>query len=250
MINHAGLHIQFNPQGCIYSVVDCEAREAFYHVEDSGRLPDYEVCTPLRMIFNWICTTLGLLFVHAAAIGNCGRGALIVGQSGAGKSTTALTCFTRGLEMVGDDYVALENGDEIVAHTIFGACKLTSHGLDRLPQLRPSQIETNRTGDKHVVIPSDDVGTFATSLRIIAIVRPTVVHAERSTFEKSSRISMLTEFAGSTILQMPGTGKAMLNSLSATCRRLPAYRLKLSDDADEIARSIGDFLATLEGAHG
>lgn len=247
VINHGAQHVHFNPEGGILSVVDCAAHVAFCYADEPAALPDYEVCTPIRAILNWICASTGLSFAHAAAVGTTDGGVLLIGRSGAGKSTTALTCYTRGLSLIGDDYVAIEHGESILAHALFRGCKLTQHGLARLPRMAPLVIETQRTGDKIVAIADASAGPLGASIPIRAILRPVVAHAAHSTLEPASPMDMVREFATSTILQMPGTGKQMLSALSALCLALPAYRLILSDDPDEVAAAVGAFLVNRSG---
>jgi energy-coupling factor transporter ATP-binding protein EcfA2 len=47
----------------------------------------------------------GLVSLHAACIGRNGRGVLLVGSSGTGKSTLALLCLMRGMELLAEDGV-------------------------------------------------------------------------------------------------------------------------------------------------
>ncbi len=54
--------------------------------------------------------------IHATCIALNGRGILLVGPSGSGKSDLALRLIDRGAELVGDDYVVLErDGPQIFA---------------------------------------------------------------------------------------------------------------------------------------
>lgn len=50
---------------------------------------------------------LGVLFLHAASVGMAGSGALLIGHSQAGKSTTALALASRGHRFLGDDVAAV-----------------------------------------------------------------------------------------------------------------------------------------------
>ena len=43
--------------------------------------------------------------LHAACVGQGGRGVLLIGESGAGKSTASLHCLLRGLDFVSEDSI-------------------------------------------------------------------------------------------------------------------------------------------------
>jgi hypothetical protein len=51
---------------------------------------------------------LGLAALHAACVGNGGRGVLLMGPSGSGKSTVALHCLARGLDFLSEDAVFVQ----------------------------------------------------------------------------------------------------------------------------------------------
>lgn len=76
-----------------------------------------------------------LLNVTCVAIG--GRGLLIEGRPGSGKSSLALALIDRGAVLVGDDGIALEmRGDRIWAHPpprIAGRMEVRGVGLVELP---------------------------------------------------------------------------------------------------------------------
>ncbi len=54
-------------------------------------------------VYTLAARALGLVPLHAACIGREGRGLLVMGDSGAGKSTAALHCGLRGLDLVAED---------------------------------------------------------------------------------------------------------------------------------------------------
>jgi hypothetical protein len=245
MVNEPPLHLQFNPDGGILSCIDTARGEAYYHVSDPTALPDYEVCTPMRMLFNWHCDVMGALMVHAAAVGVDGFGALIVGRSGTGKSTTALQCLASGMDYLGDDYVAVSRDEVPIAHHLYRGCKVMDDAFERLPALCNRVLMRNPERAKSVVILDGTVGRLVPSLRIVAIVRPRIAHAAVSGFAPLSPLQTVTEFAGSTILQMPGVGGFMLRELSALCKRLPTFEMTLGRDPDEIAGSLRGMIAGL-----
>lgn len=70
---------------------------------------------------------------HATVVAVGGRGVMIVGPSGSGKSDLALRLVDRGAVLVGDDYVALaRDGGRLVARrvpTIAGRIEVRGVGL-------------------------------------------------------------------------------------------------------------------------
>lgn len=242
VLNLGSTHLQYNPEGKILSCIDTSAGEAYYYASDAADVPDYEICTPMRMLFNWHCAAHGALMVHAAAIGRGGIGALIIGKSGAGKSTTGLQCLLNGMEYLGDDYVAVSGQSPTIAHHLYRGCKVMDDALTRMPQLQPHVTLRNPASRKSVVILDEGIGSLVPTLQIAAIIRPRVCHAEASSFSRLGAMQAVTEFAGSTILQMPGTGSYMLRELSRLCADIPAYEMALSCSPQEIAGALGHFL--------
>lgn len=246
VINDGDLHVQFNPEGSILSLVDCTRRVAYYHVPDPRHLPDYEVCTPFRMILNWLCHLAGLHLVHAAAVGVDGRGVLLAGHSGAGKSTTALSALLHRLEFAGDDYVAVSIAERISAFALYHGCKLTDDGLQRLPAMRRWLIETNRSLAKNVAVLDHDAGALVPRLDLLGIVRPVVAGLPASRLERVGAMTILSELGTSTVMQMPGAGAQILRATAELCRRLPTWRLHMSESPGEVAATLKAFIQTLE----
>ncbi|HUE11778.1 MAG TPA: hypothetical protein VMQ54_12595 [Steroidobacteraceae bacterium] len=56
-------------------------------------------------VFTLAARSQGLVSLHAACVGRGGRGILLMGESGAGKSTVTLQCLKHGLEILAEDSV-------------------------------------------------------------------------------------------------------------------------------------------------
>ena len=77
--------------------------------------------------------------VHASCVAIGGRGVLLGGRSGAGKSDLALRLIDRGADLVSDDYTELRClGETVLAQapaTIAGKIEVRGVGLVRLPSV-------------------------------------------------------------------------------------------------------------------
>ena len=94
-------------------------------------IPPWESGSPFRLFLHWAYAAADMRLTHAATLGLGGYGALIVGASGSGKSSTALAGLLNGLDSVGDDYVLVEQGARVVAHSVFTVFKQDREGLRR-----------------------------------------------------------------------------------------------------------------------
>ena len=82
--------------------------------------------------------------MHATCIAIAGRGVLLAGRSGAGKSDLALRLIDRGAALVSDDYtiLAVENG-RLVARAperIAGSMEVRGLGIVAMPHLEHAPV--------------------------------------------------------------------------------------------------------------
>ena len=80
---------------------DRHSRRALYWVRRASDLPFWEIASPFRILFHWWAQSWGGQVAHAAAVGVNGRGVLLAGKSGSGKSTAALACLRQGMDFRG-----------------------------------------------------------------------------------------------------------------------------------------------------
>jgi|GEM_PF-942149 len=243
LINSPPLHFLYNPEGRIFSMLDTQNRVGFYYVPDPAALPDYEVCTPMRMLVHRICQELGMYFVHSACVGYDGSAALLIGKSGSGKSTTALVSLMNGLDFLSDDYICISDipGD-IKAHSLYRGCKLMDGSLPELDALKRFIVPTNKTNSKNVLMLDGSAGRLRQKMGLKAVILPVIAHAPATAFKRIPAARALAELAGSTIMQMPGSADYMMKGLSALCATLPVFSMSLSEDPAEIAAALKLFL--------
>src|SRR5579863_7504691 len=127
-------------------------------------------------VFTLAARGQGLMPLHAACIGQDDRAVLLLGASGAGKSTAALHCLLRGLEFVSEDSVFVEPVS-LRASGVANFLHIRRDSLRRLPRstaakIRRSPIIRRRSGVEKLEIDlrRPEFRLAATPLRIAAIV--------------------------------------------------------------------------------
>ncbi len=212
-------------------------------------IPPWEEGSPLRLFIHWAYAAAGMRLTHAATLGQNGIGALIAGASGSGKSGTTLAGLLNGLNSAGDDYVVVEQGEKVVARSVFRVFKQDREGLARsgLTQGDIGETRLNWHGkvefDAARLVPD----RFVDQMEIRALLLPRIAHADRTWIEEVSAQEAALMLAPSSVLQLPGDAASGFGFLSALVKRLPAFRVNLSEHPAEIAGAIGSFLLRQEG---
>jgi hypothetical protein len=218
-------------------------------VLSAARVPWWERAAPLRTLLHW---SLGdpprRLLVHAAAVAGRGRGALLIGAGGSGKSTTAVACVAAGMTAAGDDYVLLDAVAGI-AHPLYGTAKLTPAGIALIPGLGPAVWPPVGVGDEKRVVDLARLWPerIGRSVPVDVLVMPRLVAGGRTRLRRTSGADALRALAPTTILQLPGENRAVLGPLAEIARRLPAYVLELGGPPREAAAELDRLLGAEAG---
>ncbi|HWA18585.1 MAG TPA: hypothetical protein VG757_06275 [Devosia sp.] len=236
---------QYDPHFRLWQFFDRSTLRAVEAFQSPGYFPPWIGSFPLRNVLNWAYVTIGWRMVHGGSLGVDGKGIMLAGSSGAGKSGTTLAGIAAGLDSVGDDYVTLDIADgKVTAYPVTRLMKQDAKGLARLG-IDPAATkagEPNWVGKYEFDFEELGGGRRVKSLELEAILIPRISHNARSKFTRApARVGMLA-FAPSNLLQLPGDWRESMAFTSEVARRLPSYFLELSDNADEIADAIGNFI--------
>lgn len=227
----------------VLSLLDLERGEAVFWAADLEAIPVWERAAPLRALLQIWSAAAGLALAHAGAVGRNGRGVLIVGRGGSGKSTTALACLAAGFDYAGDDYVLLSEqpGGGPRAHRIYSTAKLEPGHLQRLPPFFDG-AGTQSGRDKIALYLAPEFGSqLAVSLALQAVVLPRVAGGT-TRLERCSAGAALLALAPSTLLQAPARDASQFRRLAKLIAPLPAYRLLLGEDIEHIPDRLADVL--------
>lgn len=242
--NSARYRTTYNVDADILNVCDVEAGHAFYWIRSAKSMPHYETAAPLRAILHWGLSGAERQVVHAGAVGYGGKGVLLSGKSGSGKSSTALSCLLHGFDYAGDDYCVVSTGATPAVHCMYTTAKLNPDNLRRFPALADKIHSFARHGPEKVLFFVQDhfEERVTSQLPLSALLVPVVRGASRTSLEAISPATALASLAPSTIFQMPGAGQETFTALSALVRKIPGFRLNLGTEPEEVASAIAAFL--------
>ncbi|MBZ9769375.1 serine kinase [Mesorhizobium sp. CA6] len=227
-----------------WQVYDPARRIGVQLMRSPDAFPPWEQGSPLRAFLHWEYAARGMRLAHAGTLGLDGRGVLLAGAGGAGKSGTVVAGLLNGLDSVGDDYVLIDLSGGVTARPLFSILKQDPPGFARLGLERrlgtgrPLNWQGKHAFHIHEIAPRP-VGE---SLDICALLVPHVSGGKISSIAPISRKDAIIALAPSGIAQMPGERDSGFRFFSDLTRLLPCYRISLGSRPGEIAATIADFL--------
>lgn len=232
------------------NTIDLNEKIAVVCAKSFEEIPAFEVACPLRAVFSWILQANQMTFMHVAAVGNQHQAVLIAGDSGAGKSTTAISCLEFGMDYLGDDVCAISLQDNFPqVFSVYSSAKVMTKSIKQFSFLKPYQANLFThagTSQEKQVYFLGKMNQMTNAKRIIkAVVMPS--------FEKPN--AMLKPFppgraarimSASTSSLIPGSNALYLLQAAQLTRSVPVLQLNLSIDFEKNCRCIENLLNATE----
>ncbi|MCX7670339.1 MAG: hypothetical protein N2439_09735 [Anaerolineae bacterium] len=226
---------------------DRATRHGYFWAEDASQLSIYDRAAPLQTLFHWALAEFGWQLVHAAGVGREAGGVLLIGNTGAGKSTTALSCLAGdGLRLLSDDKCLVRLAPAPEGFAAFSSAKIKGDMLEQWPHFRPRLAgwdEQAKGGKGLLFLYPDFAGRLITTFPIRALVVSCVTHQAEPVLRPLAPGEAFRVFGPSTVIWLPGAEAENYHFAAELIRRLPCYRLDL---AREPARNGEAILALLE----
>lgn len=181
----------------------------------------WDRAAPLRTALHFALAGPRRQLVHGAVVGMGGRGVLLAGPGGSGKSTTTFACLQAGMQVVGDDYAAVDfPGGPARAWNLFRSIKVGER------EAGPGGRDHRRT----LLLGEDLPGSATEMLEVSAVLLPRVTGGPHSSVATASPAEALRALAPSTLLQTPYEEKPSMGLLGQLARAVPSYHLNLGAD--------------------
>jgi hypothetical protein len=239
------LMIIYQPAHNTLNMLDKRTNKAVYWVRDASQVPYHDRGSPLRMILQRWMRHRGYLLVHGAAVGLPGRGVLLTGKGGCGKSTTALACLPSELLYAGDDYCLISGLQGPHVYSIYNTGKQNASDVGRFPELLPALSNANALDKEKALYFFHDFlpEKMSSEFPVAAILIPQITGRQETRLTPVSPAKALLALAPSTVYQLHAAEQQqIIRSLSDFIRMVPNYRLELGSDISQIPRVILDFL--------
>lgn len=205
---------------------------------------------PLQRSMYQLCLTYGAQNVHAGLVARNGVGALIVGARGRGKTTTSLDCFLNGLDLLGDDSVAIAEAADgrFQGYSLYGSARVFPGQIDRWPDIKADWRLPAPGDDKAMLHPGRIAGERMKSRCDVALIL--VPRVTKGAF-KASRISGSVAFTAlvheSEETRRFKMGPAEFHQLARLTRQTPCMLCELDADPKAVAAGVAEVIDRFSG---
>ena len=241
--------IMHTPTVPLLFAYDRAARHGFFWTADANALSIYERAAPVQTLFHWALREFGWQIVHAAAVGTEQGGVLLIGNTGAGKSTTALSCLTQdGLRLLSDDKCLVRLDPAPQALAAFSSGKIKADMLEHLPQFRhklQGWDASYKAGKGLVFLYPDYAERLITTFAIKALVITCVARQAQASIRPVPSVAAFRVFGPSTVIWLPGAEADNYHFTAELVRRLPCYQLDLALEPQRNTDAILNLLGRL-----
>ena len=223
-----------------FSVYRPRSGQGLYWVRAATDILPAETGAPLVTILHLWLATRDVQVAHAGAVGRPDGCVLVVGHSGAGKSSTVLSCLPSELGLLGEDHCLVDVREHPVAHTLFSSAKANADTIARLPFLEPMVSNPDRPrGEKALCLLADHLPEkFIARAPVRAVAIPRVTGRTDTSVAPATGAAALAAVAPSTLAQLRGANGDAFTRMARLVRAVPCHYLDVGTDSDGVAAAI------------
>lgn len=232
------------PEYGFWQVYDRIARVGVQWMETPVSVPPWDGGAPLRAFLHWALAGPARGLVHAGTLGVDGRGVLLAGAGGSGKSGTVIAGLLAGLGSVGDDYVLAALEPAPVAMPAFHSLKQDPAGFGRLGLGRYlAEVPPLNWQGKHQFTLRDLTDQpIPAQIALTALLLPKVAGGGPTHVSPASPREAFLALAPSSLAQNTGERGSSASFIARLIRQLPCHVLHLGPDPAEVAGFLRRFI--------
>lgn len=186
--------------------------------------------SPWLSLLGWLLRERGRYMLHASAVARDGKGLLLAGESGSGKSSSALALIQAGWDWLADDVALLEPGTGARIHGLARGFCFHPALAAQVPGLMGEPVAEKRFAAIEGLFP----GRRVAACQPTAVLLPSVTGAAWSRLEPASPAEALLALLPASGLMLAGgsaaRAQAHMQALQDLVSAVPAYRLWAGHD--------------------
>ncbi len=240
-----------DPVTATLSMLDYTSDRGVLWMPDARAITTHDKAMPVhRLLCGWM-RARQQYSVHAAAVGGAEGGVLLLGKSGAGKSTTALACLAAGYDFAGDDCVLVRPGSVPFVSSLYNSTNLTEDSLRCFPQLAGAVQNPTRPNDEKALVLLYDCypDRIARGFPLRAILLPQITGRVESRLCPVSPATGLIHLAPSAMSWLlyggPQDAPSAVNTLAGMVQSLPNYVLELGSNMQSVIGTVRSLLSSI-----
>jgi hypothetical protein len=188
----------------------------------------------------WLLRERGRYALHASAVARDGRALLMAGESGSGKSSTALSLIHTGWDWLADDVVLLEPATVPRLHGLARGFAFHPELAQRLPGLTGEAVAEKQFVEIGGLYPT----RRADASRPAALLFPKVTGVATSRMERLSNAETLAALLPASGGILTAGAQAQMTALRDLVSAVPGYRLHAGQDIFGNGRAVEMLLRT------
>lgn len=239
-----GIRANYKPRLQAWDIFDTNTRFGLRLLRQKDAIEPWEPTSPLAFFCKWIADLDHKTIIHAGSLSKHGKGALMVGNGGAGKSGTVIGAMKYGFQSSGDDYTLLsKTSNEYRAHAVFRTVKQDLAGLKRLGLPIPQKLNWQ---NKAVFRPDHIFHQGIVDAVAVHVLLSPSLGADETSFQPIDPVVVFKTLTISTLKQLSGSYAPMFVSCARLIHDLPCFGVHLSSNPEEVAQKLSQFLENLK----
>jgi hypothetical protein len=228
-------YLWLDEAGGYVTAIDRRAGRGLVWFTKPDRIASWHIARPLMHAIKGASLRTSWTPIHAASVARKGGAILIVGQSGAGKTSIAMTCASQGWDYLGDDAVLVSADPPRVA-SLYSSARLRGDTFQRYPEIMSACLGvSDDAGELKAEVDMALLRPPAAEAEIKAIVVPQPTDWAEFRLAPMGRADTLRKLMEATRQSMLGDEAVAFSKLAELVSQVPCYALRAGGDASALS---------------